>query len=150
MYPATPFFLYSNPDLLRFNLEPLFQYQESGFYPNYYSMHDLGSHYPNATGHADGDQEPMPVEESGNMILMTLAYFKFQNDLSFLQRHYNILKQWATYLLRFSLVPAVQLSTDDFAGQLANQTNLAIKGIVRYDFSSIPADCIQYQGRFLI
>lgn len=130
MYPAMPFFVYSNPELLRFNLDPLFQYQEAGFYPNSYSMHDLGTHYPNATGHVEGNDEYMPVEESGNMIIMSLAYFKFSNDLSYLQKHYNILKRWASYLVQYSLVPARQLSTDDFAGELANQTNLAIKGIV--------------------
>lgn len=76
MYPGMPFFLYANADLLRYNLEPLYQNQEGGFYPNEYSMHDLGSHYPNATGHVEGNDEYMPVEESGNMILMTYAYYK--------------------------------------------------------------------------
>ena len=48
LYPAMPFFLYANPELLRFSLEPLFQNQEGGFYPNGYSMHDLGANFPNA------------------------------------------------------------------------------------------------------
>ena len=77
MYPAMPFFLYANPELLRYNLEPLYQNQEGGFYPNQYSMHDLGTHYPNATGHVEGDDEYMPVEESGNMILMSYAYYMY-------------------------------------------------------------------------
>lgn len=130
MYPAMPFFLYVNPDLLRYNLEPLYQNQEGGFYPNQYSMHDLGTHFPNATGHVEGNDEYMPAEESGNMILMTYAYFKFSGDSSFIKQHYTILQQFATYLINFSLTPGLQLSTDDFAGQLVNQTNLAIKGIV--------------------
>ncbi|KAL8668741.1 MAG: hypothetical protein Q9168_006637, partial [Polycauliona sp. 1 TL-2023] len=125
MYPAMPFFLYANPTLLRYNLEPLFQNQEGGFYPNDYSMHDLGSHYPNATGHVEGDDEYMPVEESGNMILMA-----FTNDTSYLHAHYPLLTKFASYLTLYSLLPGYQLSTDDFAGRLANQTNLAIKGIV--------------------
>lgn len=76
LYPTMPFLLYANPNLLRYSLEPLYQNQEGGFYPNAYSMHDLGSHYPNATGHVEGDDEYMPVEESGNMILMSYAYYK--------------------------------------------------------------------------
>ena len=130
MFPGMPFFLYSDPNLLRFVMEPLYFYQEGNFYPNDYSMHDLGTHFPNATGHVEGDDEYMPVEESGNMIIMTLAYYKFSNDAEFLRAHYPILQQWAQYLIEYSLVPAAQLSTDDFAGQLTNQTNLAIKGIV--------------------
>ena len=130
LYPAMPFFLYSNPKLLRYALEPLYQNQKGGFYPNQYSMHDLGSHFPNATGHIEGDDEYMPVEESGNMILMSYAYYKFTDDAAYLRLHYPKLQQFASYLMDFSLMPGIQLSTDDFAGQLVNQTNLAIKGIV--------------------
>lgn len=61
---------------------------------------------------------------------MSYAYYKFTGDAAWLKSHYKILKQWALYLVEFSLVPAAQLSTDDFAGRLVNQTNLAIKGIV--------------------
>lgn len=43
---------------------------------------------------------------------------------------YKLWKQWTGYLVREALIPSNQLSTDDFAGWLANQTNLAIKGII--------------------
>jgi hypothetical protein len=125
-----PFFLYANPNLLKYNLEPLLQNQESGFYPNQYSMHDLGSNFPNATGHVEGNDEYMPVEESGNMVLMAYAYAKFSGDTSYLSTHYPLLHQYSNYLIDYSLLPGVQLSTDDFAGELVNQTNLGIKGIV--------------------
>ena len=111
MYPAMPFFLYANPELLKYILEPLFQNQEGGFYPNGYSMHDLGTHFPNATGHVEGDDEYMPVEESGNMILMAYAYYKFSGNVQYLQAHYPKLVEWAQYLIEFSLTPGIQLST---------------------------------------
>ncbi|KAI0179822.1 DUF1793-domain-containing protein [Hypoxylon sp. FL1284] len=130
LYPASPFFLYANPALLKYILQPLYELQEGGFYPNTYSMHDIGTHFPLATGHVEGNDEYMPVESSGNIILMSYAYYKFTGDSSWLVSHYGILKQFAQYLISYSLVPSAQLSTDDFAGELANQTNLAIKGIV--------------------
>lgn len=101
-------------------------------YPNPYAAHDIGSHFPNATGHPDGTDESMPVEESGNMILMTYAVYLFSGmtETTYLRGHYDTLRRWARYLIDYSLIPASQLSTDDFAGTLANQTNLAIKGIV--------------------
>ncbi|KAL7619645.1 hypothetical protein AAE478_010186 [Parahypoxylon ruwenzoriense] len=130
LYPATPFFLYANPELIKYTLQPLYDFQENGFYPNLYSTHDLGTHFPVAIGHVEGNDEYMPVENSGNFILMSYAYYKFTGNVDWLTSHYKLLRQFAQYLIEFSLVPDAQLSTDDFAGQLANQTNLAIKGIV--------------------
>ncbi|KAI1763114.1 DUF1793-domain-containing protein [Hypoxylon sp. FL1150] len=130
LYPATPFFLYANPALLKYILQPLYELQEGGFYPNEYSMHDIGAHFPLALGHVDGADEYMPVENSGNSILMSYAYYKFTGDAAWLSSHYELLKRFSQYLIDYSLVPDAQLSTDDFAGELANQTNLAVKGVV--------------------
>ncbi|KAJ7068407.1 DUF1793-domain-containing protein [Mycena amicta] len=130
IFPAWPIFLYTNPKLGKFLLEGLFRYQASGQYPNKWSVHDLGSSYPKALGHNDGGDEAMPVEESGNMIIMALSYAQKTGDISHLQQYSALLDQWTSFLVSDSLIPANQISTDDFAGSLANQTNLAIKGIV--------------------
>ncbi|KAF8595372.1 DUF1793-domain-containing protein [Ceratobasidium sp. AG-I] len=130
IFPAWPAYLYLNPDFGRRLLEPLFQYQQSGQYPNKWSIHDLGAHYPVANGHNDGQDEAMPVEESGNMLIMSLSYTRATKDNSLITNNYNLLDQWTQFLVNDSLIPALQLSTDDFAGHLANQTNLAIKGII--------------------
>ena len=73
IYPSFPFFLYTNPRWLAYLLEPLIEHMLSGQYPNKYAMHDLGYHFPNATGHADGRDEYMPVEECGDILIMGLA-----------------------------------------------------------------------------
>lgn len=76
-----------------------------------HQMHDLGSSFPNATGHVEGNDEYQPLEESGNMLIMTYAYYKFSANSDFLQQHYRILTQWASYLETFALIPGLQLST---------------------------------------
>ena len=119
IFPAHPIFLYTNPTLLKLLLDPLFINQEAGQYPNQYSIHDLGAHFPNATGHPDGKDEPMPLEECGNMLIMTLAYAQRSGDTAYLNQHYKILNQWTQYLIAEALIPASQISTDDFAGPLA-------------------------------
>jgi hypothetical protein len=73
IFPAFPFFMYTQPKWLAYLLEPLLEHQLSGQYPNDYSMHDLGTHFPNLTGHADGRDEYMPIEECGDMLIMGLA-----------------------------------------------------------------------------
>jgi len=119
VFPFHPLLLYSNPELLKMTLDPLFINHESGHWPHTYSIHDLGFHYPNATGHDDGNSEEQPLEECGDMLIMTLAYALRANDIAYLTQHYDILKQWNNYLVEEALVPAEQLSTDDFAGKLA-------------------------------
>lgn len=119
IFPAYPIFMYTNPDLLRFVMEPLYENQEAGKYPNTYAMHDMGSNYPNATGHNAGNDEKMPLEECGNMIIMTLAYAQKTGDSGYLNSHYDLLKKWTGYLVDDALYPANQISTDDFAGSLA-------------------------------
>lgn len=47
-----------------------------------------------------------------------------------LTKTYPLWTQWTSYLVDYSLYPANQLSTDDFAGPLRLHTNLALKGIV--------------------
>jgi hypothetical protein len=130
IYPSIPLFLYLNPSLLRYLLDPLYINQESSHWPHAYAIHDLGTNFPRAIGHPDGNAEEMPVEECGNMIIATLAYTQHSNDTTYLQDHYGIMKQWVEYLVQDSLVPGHQLSTDDFQGPMENQTNLALKGII--------------------
>ncbi|KAI1429181.1 glutaminase GtaA [Xylaria sp. FL1777] len=129
IFPAIPLILYTNPNLLNYLLKPLFLNQENGHYPNTNAIHDLGT-FPLAKGYPDGTDEPQPLEECGNMIIMVLAYAQRTDDTDYLNQHYEILQKWAGYLVDESLIPADQISTDDFAGSLANQTNLAIKGII--------------------
>ncbi|KAG8881508.1 hypothetical protein FRB98_004291 [Tulasnella sp. 332] len=130
IFPAWPLFLYVNPVFGKYLLLPLFAYQATGQYPNKWAVHDMGASYPKALGHNDGADEPMPLEESGNMLIMTLSYAQKSGDNSLLTTYSTLLDQWTQFLIAEALIPANQISTDDFAGSLANQTNLAIKGIV--------------------
>lgn len=119
IFPFHPILLYTNPTLLKYMLEPLFINQEAGYWPYMYSIHDLGDSYPNATGHNDGVDEMQPLEECGNMLIMSLAYAQRANDNAWLASHYSILRQWTQYLIEEALIPMNQISTDDFAGALA-------------------------------
>jgi len=130
IFPFHPIAIYTNATILKWLLDPLFINQESGNWPNMYSIHDIGANFPNATGHSDGKAEAQPLEECGNMLILTLAYAQRANDNAYLTQHYQILKQWTGYLIDEALIPADQISTDDFAGSAVNQTNLAIKGII--------------------
>jgi hypothetical protein len=132
-YPAFPAYLYLSPAYLRLLLEPILDYAERGGWPKQFAEHDLGSSYPNATGHNDGNEEDMPVEESANMLIMAAALVQrlpAADAASFAAAHYPILRQWAEYLVGNALDPGFQNQTDDFTGFIAHSANLALKGIV--------------------
>lgn len=130
IFPSSPLLLYFNPSWLKYLLDPVLIVIDNGLWPEDFAIHDVGFHYPNATGHASEQTQEMPVEESGNMLILTLAYAQKTQDTALLTKYYPHLRQWADYLVGNALIPASQQSTDDFAGALANQTNLALKGII--------------------
>ena len=72
----------------------------------------------------------MPVEECGNMLILTAAVTLIEQDLQFVVPYLETLKTWADYLMKHGQNPGDQLCTDDFAGHMAQNANLAVKAIL--------------------
>lgn len=129
IYATFPVFYTLSPEILKLLVKPIFEYMDSDAYNKKFAVHDLGTHYPNATGH-NPTGEAMPIEESGNIIILTYAYelASGKNDLS--TTYSSLLKSYAQYLQKDGKYPSKQLSLNDALGPIANQTNLAMKASV--------------------
>ena len=131
-YPSAPMFLYYNPELLKGMLRPVFRYARTEAWKFDFAPHDVGQ-YPLVNGQVYGNNElkyQMPVEECGNMIILTAAICKREKDPAFAYDNLDLISLWSEYLVQYGADPGNQLCTDDFAGHLAHNCNLAIKAIM--------------------
>ena len=153
-YPSIPLFLLYNPEFVRGMCRPILKFASLPVWEYDFAPHDVGR-YPHAIGqwyganltdYRDGITLPpfylypagtnafnmrgqMPVEESGNMLLMLYAAAHADGNYDLIREYAPTLDQWVRYLIEYGEDPGEQLCTDDFAGHLAHNINLSAKAI---------------------
>ncbi len=155
-YPAAPMYLLYTPELVKAMLVGIFEFANMPLWKEDFAPHDIGR-YPLACGQVYAlkphkhivphsysykriyktqgtniymPQFQMPVEECGNMLILTYAYYKVTGDKEFLTENYYTLSTWANFLKNKGIILDNQLCTDDFAGHSKKNVNLAIKAVM--------------------
>eukprot|EP01059_Diplonema_ambulator_P010788 TRINITY_DN2081_c0_g4_i1.p1 TRINITY_DN2081_c0_g4~~TRINITY_DN2081_c0_g4_i1.p1 ORF type:complete len:687 (+),score=230.93 TRINITY_DN2081_c0_g4_i1:54-2114(+) len=136
IYPAAPMIFYYSPEMFRKLLLPIMVYANNGTaaygdnvpYNLAWAPHHLG-HWP-ICDLAPNQQEQMPVEETGNLLILINYIAQAQKNVSWLEPYWNVIDIWGKYLPTALPDPGNQLCTDDFEGPSPHNVNLAIKGIV--------------------
>ena len=153
-YPSIPLFLKYCPELVNALCRPVIHFSQLPVWEFDFAPHDVGR-YPHAIGQvyaarqrcANGYMYPpfylypagtnvydfsyqMPVEECGNMLIMLESAISFGASPKLVESCLPLLAKWVRYLDEFGEDPGEQLCTDDFAGHLNRNINLAAKAIV--------------------
>ena len=159
-YPSVPLFMLYNTEYVKGMLRPIFRFVDCDVWTYDFAPHDVGRYpyawgqvygrsdeenkrfrsenqfvyppyymYPSGSN-VYGLRDQMPVEECGNMLIMTAMVCRMEKNASFALPYMETLKTWREYLIRYGADPGEQLCTDDFAGHLSHNTNLSVKAIM--------------------
>ncbi len=131
-YPSIPLYLLYNPELVLGMMRPIIKYARTDGWKFDFAPHDCGQ-YPLLHGQVYADNHiegQMPVEECGNMLVMTAAATIASGSTKFAEDNLDLLEAWVKYLIAHGDDPENQLCTDDFAGHLAHNCNLSLKAIM--------------------
>lgn len=129
IFPASPLFLLFNPQMEAASIVPVLASADTPKWRFAWAPHDLGT-YPIARGHYATGGENMPVEESGNVIIICCAIAEAEGNAHFAAKYWNLLEKWVAFLRKSGFDPGNQLSTNDFLGFMAHNANLSVKAIV--------------------
>ena len=159
-YPSVPLFMLYNTEYVKGMLRPIFRFADCDVWTYDFAPHDVGRYpyaWGQVYGRSDeengrfrsdnqfvyppyymypsesnvyGLRDQMPVEECGNMLIMTAMVCRMEQNVSFALPYMETLKKWREYLIRYGADPGEQLCTDDFAGHLSHNTNLSVKAIM--------------------
>ncbi len=137
-YPSAPLFLLYNTELMKGMCTSILDYCESDRWGFNFAAHDLGT-YPHANNQVYSIRFPdsnggfagnMPIEESANIVILAAAISDIDGNTDWADRYWQTLTTWTEYLVENGTDPENQLCTDDFAGHLAHNANLAVKAIM--------------------
>ncbi|EME48454.1 hypothetical protein DOTSEDRAFT_118143 [Dothistroma septosporum NZE10] len=136
IFQSWPIFIHLNPDWIILQFRPILEYLATGRWPQAWVIHDLGLHYPNATGHDDGVAEQMPLFETSTLFILMYAYQELSGDTSYTETYSDLLDGWAQYLVAHGLYPSSQLISVDAIAASANQTVLAMQSAIGLNAAS--------------